>query len=94
MLLRLANKQACSTSDLGLSFFYLLLLLPPLVSTSTGSSLIYFSFTSLCYVSGFDLDLLCNVRVCVCARVHECVYVAAGDNIMVKIVNRSLLHHQ
>ena len=66
MLLRLVNKQACSSTDLGLSFFYLLLLLPPLVFTSTGSSLIYFSFTSLCYVSGFDLDLLCNV--CVCAR--------------------------
>ena len=74
MLLRLVNKQACSTSDLGLSFFYLLLLLPPLVSTSTGSSLIYFSFTSLCCVSGFDLDLLCNVCVCACVRACMSVF--------------------
>ena len=72
MLLRLVNKQACSSTDLGLSLFYLLLLLPPLVSASTGSCLIsallvFVMFLALIWTG-------CVMCVCACAHARMSVF--------------------
>ena len=65
MLLRLVNKQAYPSTDLGLSFVYLLLLLP-LLGRPLLQVLVLFISALLVFVMFLALIWTCNVCVCVC----------------------------
>ena len=68
MLLRLVNKQAYPSTDLGLSFVYLLLLLP-LLGRPLLQVLVLFISALLVFVMFLALIWTCNACVCVCVCV-------------------------